>query len=118
MMDLYESDYEEKAFCFLTADRKAGARVKDLQNHSDQFVRVFGFYTAGCIVSHMYESGLFEDKNVAIAFVNDVFGLSEGNNTFKISIYKSGMLQIAEKELSPDDFIELIKNEPSLKVIY
>ena len=118
MMDLYESDYEERAFCFFTADRKAGARVKVLQNHSDRFVRVFGFYTDVCIVSHIYESGLFADKDAAILFVKDVFDLSAANNTFKVSIYKPGMLEITEKELSPDDFIELIKSDSSLKVIY
>lgn len=118
MMDLYESDYEEKAFCFLTADRRAAARVKELQNHSEQFVRVFGFYTAACIVSHMYEDGVFEEKNAVISFITDIFDLSSENNNFKISIYKPGMLQFVEKEVSPDEFIELIKTEPSLKIIY
>lgn len=118
MMDLYESDYEEKAFCFLTADRKAGARVKDLQNHSDRFVSVFGFYTAAYIVSHMYESGLFGDRNAAISFICDILELSVGNNKFKISTYMPGMLQLIEKEVTPDEFVDLLNKEPSLKIIY
>ncbi len=118
MMDLYETDYEQFAFCFFTADRKAGARVKDLQKRSDMFLRSFEFCTVGHLVHEMYAVGVFDCDESAKSFVKDLLELKTETEKIKVSIYQTGMLEVTEKEYTIDEFIETLKDDSIIKVVY
>lgn len=118
VMDLYENDYGEFSFFFLTADRKAAAKVKALQNHSDLYLRVFAFYTVGVLTKDMMDGGIFANNDEIKEFVMQMLGLHTYHDMLKIRIHRKGALDIREEQISINELVNIMTNESETRILY
>lgn len=115
IMDCYTCDNQEiKAFHFITNDRKASGRVKDIQMHSDMFTDVFQFVTTAKLGKDIYELELFKCEEEFLEFMEKM-SVSE---LIGICVRRNGALADLKWSGTTQEYVNKVRNDRKFEIVY